>query len=44
MATPTEWKTVGLAVFIVCIFVLGFTVDFLPKLWRTWKGKRDPPG
>jgi len=30
-------------VLLVAVLPLSFYTDFLPKLWRTWKGKRDKP-
>jgi hypothetical protein len=41
MPTRAEWEAVGIfALFIVVMLPLGAVSGFIPKLLRTWKGKR----
>ena len=28
------------AIWILCLVPIGLLIDFIPKLWRTWKGER----
>jgi hypothetical protein len=41
MPTQAEWQAIeGVGLWILCLLPVGLILGFVPKLWRTWKGKK----
>ena len=41
MPTRVELEYAGGFLLLLILLPLSLYVDFIPKLWRTWKGKRE---